>query len=54
MLFVTGLRIDSAFADLATLIHVRQRPKDAGATFQGNDAKNIPGESATHAGGTQT
>jgi predicted dehydrogenase len=34
ILFVTGLRIDSVFADLATLIPVRQRPKVAGPTFQ--------------------
>jgi predicted dehydrogenase len=37
ILFVTGLRIDSVFADLATLIPVRQRPKVAGSTFQGNE-----------------
>src|SRR6202007_312707 len=35
ILFVTGLRIDSVFADLATLIPIRQRPKVGGATFQG-------------------
>ncbi|MBV8214297.1 MAG: Gfo/Idh/MocA family oxidoreductase, partial [Verrucomicrobia bacterium] len=35
ILFITGLRIDSVFADLATLIPIRQRPKLAGATFQG-------------------
>jgi predicted dehydrogenase len=38
ILFVTGLRIDSVFADLATLIPVRQRPKVAGSTFQGKEA----------------
>ena len=38
VLFVTGLRIESVFADLATLIPVRQRPKIAGATFQGSEA----------------
>jgi predicted dehydrogenase len=38
ILFVTGLRIDSVFADLATLIPVRQRPKVAGSTFQENEA----------------
>ncbi|HXO96574.1 MAG TPA: Gfo/Idh/MocA family oxidoreductase, partial [Chthoniobacterales bacterium] len=38
ILFVTGSRIDSVFADLATLIPVRQRPKVAGSTFQGNEA----------------
>jgi len=37
ILFVSGLRIDSVFADLATLIPVRQRPKVAGATFQGSE-----------------
>jgi predicted dehydrogenase len=37
ILFMTGLRIDSVFADLATLIPVRQRPKVAGATFQGSE-----------------
>ena len=35
ILFITGLRIDSVFADLATLIPVRQRPKVGSATFQG-------------------
>jgi predicted dehydrogenase len=35
ILFITGLQIDSVFADLATLIPIRQRPKVAGATFQG-------------------
>jgi predicted dehydrogenase len=35
MLFITGLRIDSVFADLATLIPIRQRPKVSGATFLG-------------------
>jgi predicted dehydrogenase len=35
ILFITGLRIDSVFADLATLIPIRQRPKVSGATFQG-------------------
>jgi predicted dehydrogenase len=34
ILFVTGLDIDSVFADLATLIPVRLRPKSALATFQ--------------------
>lgn len=34
ILFITGLGIDSVFADLATLIPIRQRAK-AGATFQG-------------------
>lgn len=38
IVFVTGLRIDSVFADLATLVPVRQRPKVAAATFQGNEA----------------
>jgi predicted dehydrogenase len=38
IVFVTGLGIDSVFADLATLIPVRQRPKVAGATFRGNEA----------------
>jgi predicted dehydrogenase len=38
ILFITGLQIDSVFADLATAIPVRQRPKVAGATFQGNEA----------------
>jgi predicted dehydrogenase len=37
ILFITGLQIDSVFADLATLIPVRQRPKVAGATFQRNE-----------------
>ncbi|HEY0793882.1 MAG TPA: Gfo/Idh/MocA family oxidoreductase, partial [Chthoniobacterales bacterium] len=37
ILFVTGLQIDAVFADLATLIPVRQRPKVVGATFQGNE-----------------
>ncbi len=30
--------MDSVFADLTTLIPVRQRPKVAGSTFQGNEA----------------
>ena len=38
ILFMTGLRIDSVFADLATLIPVRQRPTVAGSTFQGHEA----------------
>jgi predicted dehydrogenase len=38
ILFITGLQIDSVFADLATAIPVRQRPKVAGSTFQGNEA----------------
>jgi predicted dehydrogenase len=36
VLFLTGLQIDSVFADLSTMIPVRQRPKVAGATFEGN------------------
>jgi predicted dehydrogenase len=39
ILFMTGLRIDSVFADLATLIPIRQRPKVAGATFQGTEGQ---------------
>jgi predicted dehydrogenase len=38
ILFMTGLQIDSVFADLATLIPVRQRPKVAVSTFQMNEA----------------
>jgi predicted dehydrogenase len=38
ILFITGLRIESVFADLATLIPVRQRPKAAASTFQGYEA----------------
>ena len=38
ILFLTGLRIESVFADLATLIPVRRRPKVAGSTFQGTEA----------------
>ena len=34
ILFVTGLDIDTVFADLATLVPVRLRPKGALATFQ--------------------
>src|SRR5215472_5035806 len=37
ILFLTGLQIDSVFADLATLVPVRRRPKVAGSTFQGNE-----------------
>jgi predicted dehydrogenase len=44
MLFVTGLEIDSVFADLATMIPVRQRPKVAGATFEGNKASSAAAE----------
>jgi predicted dehydrogenase len=38
ILFLTGLRVESVFADLATLIPVRRRPKVAGLTFQGTEA----------------
>ena len=38
ILFLTGLRIESVFADLATLIPVRRRPKVASSTFQGTEA----------------
>jgi predicted dehydrogenase len=38
ILFVTGLDTDSVFADLATLVPVRLRPKGALATFQTDDA----------------
>ena len=38
ILFLTGLRIESVFADLATLIPVRHRPKVASSTFQGTEA----------------
>jgi predicted dehydrogenase len=38
ILFVTGLDIESVFADLATLVPVRLRPKGALATFQTDDA----------------
>ena len=38
ILFLTGLRIESVFADLATLIPVRRRPKVAGSTFQGTES----------------
>jgi predicted dehydrogenase len=38
ILFVTGLDIDAVFADLATLVPVRLRPKGALATFQTDDA----------------
>ena len=40
ILFITGLRIDSVFADLATLISIRQRPKVAGPTFQGAETES--------------
>jgi len=49
ILFITGLQIDSVFADLATLIPIRQRPKVAGATFQGaggNPSEQEPGPTA--------
>src|SRR6516162_9835920 len=45
ILFITGLRIASVFADLATLIPVRQRPKVASSTFQGSEAS--PGTAAS-------
>ncbi len=38
ILFVTGLQIDSVFADLSTLVPVRHRPKVGGSTFQGREA----------------
>ena len=39
ILFITGLQIESVFADLATVIPVRQRPKVAAATFEGDAGK---------------
>jgi predicted dehydrogenase len=49
ILFITGLQIDSVFADLATLIPIRQQPKVAGATFRGtggqpDEQKLVPTE----------
>jgi predicted dehydrogenase len=44
VLFLTGLRVDSVFADLATMIPVRQRPKVARATFEGNEANSTAAE----------
>src|SRR5258707_2859762 len=44
ILFVTGLDIDAVFADLATLVPVRLRPKGALATFQTDDAGERRGE----------
>jgi len=44
ILFLTGLQIDSVFADLATLVPVRRRPKVAGSTFQGKEADAIESE----------
>ena len=41
ILFVTGLDIDSVFADLATLIPVRLRPKGALATLTTNVAHSL-------------
>jgi predicted dehydrogenase len=40
ILFLTGLQIDSVFADLSTMIPVRQRPKVARATFEGKKANS--------------
>jgi predicted dehydrogenase len=44
ILFLTSLRIDSVFADLATLVPVRRRPKVAGSTFQGKETDAIESE----------
>ncbi len=44
ILFLTGLQIDSVFADLATMIPVRQRPKVARATFEGNKVNSEAAE----------
>jgi predicted dehydrogenase len=40
ILFLTGLQIDSVFADLSTMIPVRQRPKVVRATFEGKKANS--------------
>jgi predicted dehydrogenase len=40
ILFLTGLQIDSVFADLSTMIPVRQRPKVVRATFEGQKANS--------------
>ena len=44
ILFLTGLQIDLVFADLATMIPVRQRPKVARATFEGNKVNSEAAE----------
>jgi predicted dehydrogenase len=35
--FITGLKIESVFADFATFLPIRKQPKQAGATFTGKD-----------------
>ncbi len=44
--FVTGLRVESLLADLATFIPVRKKPLQAVATFEGKKEANIPVEYA--------
>lgn len=42
--FVTGLRVESLMADLATFIPVRKKPRQAVATFEGKKGENVPVE----------
>jgi predicted dehydrogenase len=42
--FITGLRVDSTLADMATFIKTRKRPKRAVATFQAKEAGTAPGD----------
>ncbi len=47
VLFLTGLSIDAVFADLATLIPVRQRPHQTVETFKGKENGTVPGDEVT-------
>lgn len=42
--FITGLKVESLLADLATLVPVRKKPLQAVATFEGKKAGNAPVE----------
>lgn len=42
--FVTGLRVDSLLADLATFVPTRKKPREAVATFEGKKDANRPVE----------
>jgi len=42
--FVTGLKVDSLIADLATFVPVHKKPRQAVATFEGKKVSNAPVE----------
>ncbi len=39
---ITGLKVESLLADLATFVKTRQKPRQAVATFEGKKAENVP------------